>query len=195
MLLLAPERIVKITPEKTKASRKASITRVEEKELTLTLESPLKLYPGEEVALEIPQEEDALYIIKGRVLKAPGEKELTLGELSEPTRIQRRKSQRIPSKLKVKYSFSLDKKYQNNYKKGICLNVSRQGVLLATREKLPLEYELILLLEVSLKGQEIYSIKVRGKLIREELNLPRITGKFKYGYGVELIDPFPLLDN
>ncbi|NLL20390.1 MAG: hypothetical protein GX263_01455, partial [Firmicutes bacterium] len=128
-MLLKPGNQVKIIDRKKNTSDDAVIitaVTAGEKEFSLAIKSVLSLYPGDEITLEAPQREDALYIIRATVLEVLGGGTCILKQLGEEQRWQRRKSERIPVNYRAEYIL-LDKICVNSFQEARILNISRGG--------------------------------------------------------------------
>jgi len=103
MLYLKPSQQLKVRHIKQGITATAILLESKENELLLELKSDLALQWGDELELEFVKDQDALYRINARVLKAGPERTCTLKVLGEPYRLQRRRSKRIPTRLQAQY--------------------------------------------------------------------------------------------
>ena len=163
----------------------------EKNELILELDSDLALQQGDELDLEIVQEEDALYIMDARVLDTRPGNTYVLKLLGEPSRLQRRRHKRIPTRLQAQY---LLHSQNTQYRQGLILDISRGGALLFVEQPLQMLSELVLSFEF-FTGEEgdALTTEMSGKVIREHRCPPDSTYRSAYNYGVEFDKPFTLL--
>jgi hypothetical protein len=187
-MLLTPGNRVKIIDRKKNVSGDADILNAGEREISLVLLSDLGLNPGDEIELETPQREDALYIIRASVLEACKGGTYNLKRLGEKQRWQRRKFERFPVNYRAGYILLFEKVDFDSFKEGMILNISRGGVLLMVKTPLQLMSELQLFFEIPLNRERGISTSMKGKVVRE--HLPAAGGEWQYGYGVEFEEPF-----
>ncbi|MGI6327374.1 MAG: PilZ domain-containing protein [Dethiobacteria bacterium] len=161
-----------------------------EKEFSLAIMSVLSLYPGDEITLEAPQREDALYIIRATVLEVLDGGACILKQLGEEQRWQRRKSGRIPVNYRAEYVLLSEKVDVNSFKQAKILNISRGGALLMVKTPLELMGELQLFFEISLNREREISTGMKGKVVREHLLATGDHDEWQYSYGVEFEEPF-----
>ena len=199
-MLLRPGNHVIIIDKKNKASFEASILSVVERGFSLVLLSEMRLYPGDEIELEVPQREDALYVLQAKVLKAGENQEYTLQELDGTQRRQRRKSRRIPVNHRAECILLSDNKYDNDFLEGKIMNISRGGALLTVKNPLQMMSELQIIFEISLNKERAVSTGMKGKVVRE--HVPPLDSareenvrQWEYSYGVEFEKPFAVLNS
>lgn len=192
-MLLKPGNQVKIIDRKKNTSDDAVIitaVTAGEKEFSLAIKSVLSLYPGDEITLEAPQREDALYIIRATVLEVLGGGTCILKQLGEEQRWQRRKSGRIPVNYRAEYVLLSEKIDVNSFKEAKILNISRGGALLMVKTPLELMGELQLFFEIPLNKEREISTGMKGKVVREHLPATGGHDEWQYSYGVEFEEPF-----
>jgi c-di-GMP-binding flagellar brake protein YcgR len=192
-MLLKPGNEVKIIDRKKNTSGDAVImtaVTAGEKEFSLAIMSVLSLYPGDEITLEAPQREDALYIIRATVLEVLDGGACILKQLGEEQRWQRRKSGRIPVNYRAEYVLLSEKVDVNSFKQAKILNISRGGALLMVKTPLELMGELQLFFEISLNREREISTGMKGKVVREHLLATGDHDEWQYSYGVEFEEPF-----
>jgi c-di-GMP-binding flagellar brake protein YcgR len=192
-MLLKPGNQVKIIDRNKNTSGDAVVLTADaagEKEFSLAIMSVLSLYSGDEVALEAPQREDALYIIRATVLEVLDNGACILKQLGEEQRWQRRKSGRIPVNYRAEYVLLSEKVDVNSFKQAKILNISRGGALLMVKTPLELMGELQLFFEISLNREREISTGMKGKVVREHLLATGDHDEWQYSYGVEFEEPF-----
>lgn len=192
-MLLKPGNQVKIIDRNKNTSGDAVVLTADaagEKEFSLAIMSVLSLYSGDEVALEAPQREDALYIIRATVLEVLDGGACILKQLGEEQRWQRRKSGRIPVNYRAEYVLLSEKVDVNSFKQAKILNISRGGALLMVKTPLELMGELQLFFEISLNREREISTGMKGKVVREHLLATGDHDEWQYSYGVEFEEPF-----
>ena len=192
-MLLKPGNQVKIIDRNKNTSGDAVVLTADaagEKEFSLAIMSVLSLYSGDEVALEAPQREDALYIIRATVLEVLDGGACILKQLGEEQRWQRRKSGRIPVNYRAEYVLLSEKIDVNSFKEAKILNISRGGALLMVKTPLELMGELQLFFEISLNREREISTGMKGKVVREHLLATGDHDEWQYSYGVEFEEPF-----
>ncbi len=193
-MLLKPGNQVKIINRKMNASGDALILSAGEIEFSLVLLSGLKLSPGDEIELEAPQREDALYVIRACVLGKESDGSngsYNLKQLGEEQRWQRRKSERIPVNYCAEYILLSEKVF----KEAKILDISRGGVLLAVKNPIRMMCELQLFFEISLGWENKISTGMKGKVVREHFPAAGGGEEWQYSYGVEFEEPFSALSN
>lgn len=190
-MLLKPGNQVKIINRKKNASGDALVLNADEMEFSLVLLSDLSLSPGDEIELEAPQREDALYIIRACVLEERIDGSYNLKQLGEVQRWQRRKSERIPVNYRAEYILLFEK----TFKEGKILNISRGGVLLSVKNPIQMMCELQLFFEIPLNLGNKISTGMKGKVVREHFPAAGGGEEWQYSYGVEFEEPFSALAN
>lgn len=189
MLLIQPGKQVRIRDRKRKGQAEASVQGIDEKKLHLSLLSERYFHPGEVVEVEVPQREDAAYLIQARVLEGHANQQYILLELAEPVRIQRRRAERMPARLSVEYQL-LPKKGRDFYPRGLIVDISTVGALLAVEKPLQVGDELMIIFEVSRKG---FSTGLSARVVREARLPSGYEEKLQYSYGVEFKTPLSAL--
>ncbi len=191
MLHLKPGQRVKVRHIKQGITGAAVLVKAEKNELILELESGLALQWGDELELEVVQEQDALYVIDARVQETGPGNTYTLKAPGEPYRLQRRRYKRIPTRLQAQYFLHRQEK---EYRQGMILDISRGGALLFVEQPLDLLSELMLFFEF-FSGEEGVALttEMKGKVIREHVSPPGSAYSSAYSYGVEFDKPFTLL--
>ncbi len=192
-MFLKPGNQVKIIDRKKNISGDALIltaVTTGEREFSLTAMSVPGLCPGDVVALEAPQREDALYIIHAAVLAVLDNGTCILRQLGEEQRWQRRKSWRIPVNYRAEYILLSEKIDENSFKEAKILNISRGGALLMVKAPLELMVELQLFFEIHLNREKEISTGMKGRVVRKHSPAANGGDEWQYSYGVEFEEPF-----
>ncbi len=156
----------------------AIIVEGSETDLTLELLSEMELSWGDELKLEIVQQQDALYIIDVCVRNTGPLMRCKLDVQGEPHRLQRRCSQRIPTRLQAQYIL-LEK--ETAYRQGLIMDISKNGALLYVEEPLDLFEKLMLFIEIFTGKGDALTTGLSGKIIREHAGKKSCV----YSYGIE----------
>ncbi len=186
MLLLKPGQRVNLRHKEKDTYLSGTILAVEGQRLTLSLEGSLSLERGDWLKLDVVQQQDALYIIDGRVLDVDPEQNLTLEFMGEPHRLQRRQSQRIPARLQAQYLILED---ELEYRPGMVMDISRGGALLSVQEPLSLLSDLLLFFDIFTGKGDLLTTGVSGRVVREHVS----SKERVYSYGIEFDKPLNLL--
>jgi len=193
-MLLNPGDKIRIRDVKDGIIGDASVVRFEENELSAILFSEIELPLSGEAELEIPYEEDALYIYRAKVSAIDEEQQYSVQLIGEPQLLQRRRSQRIPTNHRAEYILSSKNNFGSEFHEGMILNISRTGALLAVKESLPLCDGLFIVFEINaptLPEQKVIPTGIKGKVIREHSRRKAV--EWYYTYGVEFEKPFSAL--
>ena len=158
-----------------------TLTGVGEKELTLALEDAFSLTPGDEMELELDQEQDAPYIFKARVKECGPGNICTLELLGEASPMERRRYPRLPTNFRVRYYIRPEQAGERQCLQGEIRDISSGGALLTTQEPLTLERELMLVLDLPMGRKEAFTTGIGGRVVREEHK----GNSEQYSYGVE----------
>ena len=150
-------------------------------ELTLSLEGYMALMPGDEIELEVPQDKEAPYLLRGRLEEVGPGGACTLEVIGEAFLSERRQFYRIPTNFQVEYFLLTEEPGEPEHLQGKILDISSGGAFLSTGEPLELDCQLMLLLEISPGWKEEFTTGIGGKVVREHKGQP----PFAYGYGVE----------
>ena len=143
--------------------------------------------PGDLLKLYAAQHQDALYIVSVRVqddVKPGNIFDLKIrGELYP---LQRRHSQRIPTRLEALYVLQ---EQQAGYRKGLIMDISAGGALLSVGEPLDLFSKIMLVFDIFTGKDNALTTEMSGKVIREHGS----SRKDAHSYGVEFDRPLSLL--
>ena len=143
---------------------------------------------GSEVQVEVAQREDALYVYRGSFFLVSREPRIVchLLRLSGINRVQRRSSERMPVKIKAEYMHLLDEHVDRPFYRGIILNISKTGVLLAVEHPVEIESDLFLSFKIGFSKIKEMPLGLVGRVVRGHNSLPPKTGsRWKYCYGVQ----------
>ncbi len=184
MLLFKPGQRVNVRHLMQGTFCTATLLEVSEQRLALELVNDMDLNPGDELKVDIAQQQDALYIIDVKVLNV-GEKTCALEIVGDPLRLQRRQSERIPTRLQAQYLL-MDQ--EQEYQEGMIMDISIGGALLTVRKPLKLFSELMLYFEIFTGKSDALTTGMSGKIVREH-GRPRDN---KYSYGVVFDNPLNL---
>ncbi len=188
-MLFKPGRYVKVRHRQSGAAAQASILKAIESELSLLLLADIKLYPGDEVELEIYRHEEALYFCQASVIEAAGNRVNVLQEEPGLCRPQRRRSERIPANLKIEFSL-LSNNSAASCHEGLLRDVSRHGALIYVKEPLALGQKILLTLEFDLnRGEKAVATSVQARTIRQHSSSIEADLHFQYSYGLEFEKP------
>ncbi len=189
MLLFKPGQRVSVRHLNQGAFSSAILLEVSEHRMALELFSDMDLRPGDPLKVDIAQQQDALYIIDTRVLNVE-EKNCALEVLGDPMRLQRRQSERIPTRLQAQYLLMEgEEEQEQGYQEGVIMDISMGGALLNVSKPLDLFSELMLYFEIFTGKSEILTTGMSGKIVREH----RIAQNDKYSYGIAFNSPLNLL--
>jgi len=142
---------------------------------------------GDEVEVEVPQKEDALYIFKAVIGDIIREKQLFcyLEKISKVRCIQRRSAERIDVKIIAEHLVLKGKEMDRTFNKGLILNLSKSGMLLAVKEPIEVGSELFISFDMPLGEGKKMAVGVVGKAVRQHregiVNVPQ---EMKYCYGL-----------
>ena len=155
--------------------------------------------PGDQLAIEFVQWEDALYILRGQVKEVQVSQEA--GDscclhftIENAGRIQRRRAERMTVRIPAEYTPLQGKPFEKDMPKGLIINISHTGVLLSVENPLKVGEELLLMFDVPLNREKV-SIGTTGKVVREhgKGNSKGSSKGFAYSYGVHFKKPERLL--
>ena len=188
-MLIRPGRQVILKVQDRGSAGRASVLDVGKGTFSLSLKNGITLKRGDVIELGIPQQGDALYLLKACVVESGIRGSCILKEVGEPFRWQRRHSQRIPASLKSEYILLPQRVQDWVFRQGLILDISRGGALISMEEELKLSSELFFIFEVYLRRGEPFPTGVRGQVVRMHCR----AGVDGYCYGMKFNKPFALL--
>lgn len=142
---------------------------------------------GEKIEVEVPQKENALYVFKAVIGNITLGKQLfcNLYNLSKIRCIQRRSAERINVNITAEHLVLKGKEMEKNFNKGLILNLSKTGILLAVKEPIEVGSEIFISFDMPLGQNKKMPVGVVGKAVREHgehiVNVPK---EMKYCYGL-----------
>jgi len=187
-MILMPGQLIRIKQVKTEEQYEAIVIKgnADDSHFLVSGVSSFAFSPGDEIYIELPRREDALYIFKARVCRTVlvNSSCHLWCDVLEPTRVQRRKEERMPVNIQVECTLLPDEGLEEVMLEGLILNISSGGVFLNVKKRLPLDLELLLMFEVAvLKGN--VPIGVTGTVVREyckpSSNYPVLEHPYAYG--------------
>jgi len=184
-MLLKHGKRVKLRHNESGITAEVTIVHADEKELSLHLSSGLKLSPGDEIELDVPGWESALYVFRASVIQVSGDKIYAL--LKGHHRLQRRQSQRIATRLEAQY-LQLPKVDQESFHSGLIQDISCGGALLSVEDPLQLHSRVFIVFEIALGRGNAFSTGISSKVVREHPS----PGKSKHSYGIAFDRPLAL---
>ena len=191
MLQLMPGQQMNLKHNENRSCVPGMLTGIDDKKLTLLLSETIKLQPGDELELEIPQAEDALYILPCSYLETVTSRTCIIKTLGEANRRQRRSSTRIPTNLKAKYTVLSGSSLKKGSSEGEILNISSEGALVSVNKPLKINSDIMLTFEIRMGLAKAFTTSIVSKVVRSHDN--RTPGKILYG--VAFKRSFNLINN
>jgi c-di-GMP-binding flagellar brake protein YcgR len=179
MVQLWPGRRVKVRHVISGNIVPGTLTETDGDALTVLLDSTISYQPGDEIELEVPQAEDALYIFHGDLLEDIMGNILTVKVKEEPIRCQRRNSKRIPANLQASYTLLSEKDEALRSARGEILDISKNGALVSADKPLKLNSAIMLTFEFRKDAVKAFTTSLMGEVVRLHSN--RSPGKNIYG--------------
>lgn len=179
MLQLKPGQRMNVQDRKSACCVPATLTEIDEKKLTLYLHKAINLELGDEMELEVPQTEDAVYVLPGSFLEALTEDICRIEVQGEPSRRQRRRATRVPVNIKASYTVLSEKDHEERCSQGEILNISREGALISVNKPLKVNSELMLTFEVRRGTIKAFTTSIISEVVRAHENLT--SGNHLYG--------------
>lgn len=144
---------------------------------------------GDEIELEIPRIDDALYVSTATVLKINGKSNLHLRqEESLIHRVQRREAARITVNIAAEYAILPNTTLYKGEVEGLILDISGTGILLAVRYPLVINNRIQLVFRIG-EGFDTVLVKAQGVVVREDTNnCTSGSLAWKYRYGIQFRD-------
>ena len=181
MLPIKPGQQLKVRHSKRGTPVAGTLLESGGSDLTLTLENAMSLERGDEVVLELDQEQDAPYIFKARVKECGLGNTFTLELLGEASPMERRRYSRLPTNVRARYYIRSERPGETVCHQGEIRDISSGGALLTTQEPLTLERELMLMFELPMGRKEAFTTGIGGRVVREQHK----GISEQYSYGVE----------
>lgn len=151
--------------------------------------------PGDELAVEFPQWEDGLYILRGQVKEVQISQEAGVSfrlhfTITNSGRVQRRRAERMTVSIPAEYTSLKEIPLNKEMPKGVIINISHTGVLLSVEKPLNIGEEVLLMFDVPMNREKV-PIGTTGKVVREHVK--ESNKGFAYSYGVHFKKPERLL--
>jgi len=149
-------------------------------------ESGFRLLPGDEVEMKVPGDDGALRVYRAKVASVKGSwKEICcLTDLSLRQQ-ERRGAKRYPMFADAEYCSLKDPIRGGGIEKGILLNISKTGLLLAVPTPLVLGGSLTIMFEINWEDIDGVPVGIVGTVVREEkITAAQHLGRNNYCYGV-----------
>lgn len=179
MLQLKPGQRIKVWHKGRGASALGILIEMADSELTLSLEGSITPEQGDLLVLEIPQEEDALYILQASLKEiGPGDT-YTMEVRGESYRRQRRQFPRIPTRMKAKFLRLSLRDDKREYLQGEILDISSGGALISAKEPLEVNSELMLMFEFRQGIKKGFNTSISSKVVRKHQS--RVSDENNYG--------------
>lgn len=188
-MLIKPGRKVSVRSMNGSSACLAAVLDVGKGTFSMSLLNGMVLKRGDVVELEVAQWEDALYLLKARVMESGIGGACILKEVGEPFRLQRRQCQRIPTRLCSEYLLLPQRLQDWKFQQGLILDISNGGALLSLVESLEAGRNLWIIFQVLLRRGDALSTGVKGEVLREQ----RSNGVNGYCYGIKFDRPLGLL--
>jgi len=179
MLQLMPGQQMNLKHTESRSCVPGMLTGIDDKKLTLLVSEAIKLQPGDELELEIPQAEDALYVLPCSYLESVTSRTCVIKPRGEANRRQRRSSNRIPTKLKAKYILLSGSSLKKGSAEGEILNISREGALVSVDKPLKINSDIMLTFEIRMGMVKAFTTSIVSKVVRNQDS--RTPGKILYG--------------